>query len=548
MTKHKSHWEKTRQYSIEQIRIAEIVLEEIRSGSETMKAVRSHPLSEGGYIAKHALVHVYRKMVTDGKIKEDAELLARIRMKPIRSLSGVSTVTVLTKPHPCPGNCIFCPDDPQLPKSYLRDEPGAARAFQNEFDPYRQVITRLEAYYAIGHPINKIELLILGGSWSTYPVDYRKNFIKRCYDALNRKDSTTLNEAQLLNENSNCRNVGLVIETRPDEITPYEIALMRQFGVTKVQMGAQSFDDEILKQNLRGHSVRETINATALLRAAGFKIVLHWMPNLLGATPESDFIDFHRIWNDGFCPDEIKIYPTQLVEEAPLYKYWERGEFTPYTTEELIKLIASIKPSIPIYSRVNRIIRDIPSNYIKAGSRRSSLRQDVHREMDKHGEKCRCIRCREIRESAISTQDLIYDDHIYEAAFMEEHFLNYSTKDDQLVGYLRLAIPIKTKDIIFNSQKQILFSLIPELENVALIRELHIFGQSIAVGNEQSGAAQHTGLGTNLLKKAELIAKNAGYKKLVVIAAIGTRLYYEKRGFSRSGLYMSKDLIDNQDD
>ena len=542
MTDQENRWQNSRQYTQEQLHIAGIVLDEIRAGEETMKAVRAHPLSAGGYIAKHMLVHVYRQQIKTGEAVIDKSLLARIRMKPIRSLSGVSTVTVLTEPYTCPGNCIFCPDDKDLPKSYLREEPGAARAFQNAFDPYRQVRSRLDSYRAIGHPVDKIELLILGGSWTAYPLDYRKQFIQRCFDAMNGVDSSTLEEAQKLNEKAESRNVGLVIETRPDEITPQEIAGMRLLGVTKVQMGAQSFDDAILEKNLRGHSVAATLHAAALLRAAGFKIVLHWMPNLLGATPETDRLDFQRMWAGGFCPDELKVYPTQLLEEAPLFAYWQRGEFKPYTTQELIDLLADIKPTIPIYTRVNRIIRDIPSNYIKAGSKRSSLRQDAQRELKKRGQRCRCIRCREIRGEKVEAEDLIISDHVYQAAFSEEHFLNYATANDRLAGYLRLSFPIETDNAIYSGQIFSLYGLIPELAEAALIREVHIYGQSLAVGSEISGAAQHSGLGTELLVRAEQLARDAGFKKLVVIAAVGTRLYYEDRGFSRSGLYMTKYL------
>jgi len=532
-----------RNYSEEELRIAAQVLDEIRAGAETMDAVRSHPLSKGGYIAKHTLVHVYRTQVQNGEHREDAWLLSRIRMKPIRSLSGVSAVTVLTEPHPCPGTCIFCPDDEELPKSYLKEEPGAARAYQNAFDPYKQVRSRLDSYTAIGHPIDKIELLILGGSWTAYPLDYRSQFIKRCFDAMNGAEAQSLEHAHQLNETADSRNVGLVVETRPDEITPEEIAFMRRFGATKVQMGAQSFDDHILAQNLRGHSAEETLKAVSLLRAAGFKIVLHWMANLLGATPDSDREDFQRMWQDGYCPDEIKIYPTQLVAEAPLYEYWQRGEFKPYTTGELIELIADIKPGIPIYTRVNRIIRDIPANYIMAGSKRSSLRQDVHRELERRGARCRCIRCREIRGQPIDISALEYEDHAYRAAGATEHFLNYHTADDRLAGYLRLSLPEPPTMPLVSESIPALYSQMPELEGAALIREVHIYGQSLEVGADQDGAAQHSGLGTDLLARAEVIARKSGFRKLAVISAVGTRLYYEKRGFSRTGLYMSKDLL-----
>ena len=535
-------WQNSRQYSDDQLEIARIVLAKIHAGEPTLKTIRSHPLPQGGYIAKHVLVSIYHQQVHDGLIAEDPGLLARIRMKPTRSLSGVSTVTVLTEPYPCPGECLFCPDDEDLPKSYLKEEPGAARAWQNHFDPFLQVSSRLESYKATGHPTDKIELLILGGSWSAYPAEYRTWFVKRCFDAMNGVDSATIEAAQTLNETALCRNVGLVVETRPDMVTPAELAEMRRLGVTKVQMGAQSFDDSILIRNCRGHSVEDTLRATALLRAAGFKIVLHWMPNLLGATPDSDRQDFARMWSGGFCPDELKIYPTQLVKEAPLYEFWKQGSYHPYSTNDLIQLIADIKPTIPEYSRVNRVVRDIPSTYIVEGSKRSSLRQDVHAELARRGQRCRCMRCREIRGQAVDTGSLQLKDFVYQPADAEEYFISYSTSDDLLAGYLRLSLPNAASSEERIDATNHLHSLIPELNGAALIREVHVFGQSLEVGTDQPGAAQHSGLGTSLLEKAEEIARQAGFKRLVVIAAVGTRLYYEKRGFKRSVLYMTKKI------
>jgi elongator complex protein 3 len=537
----KKKWRSARQYSQEQLQIAATVLDEVQNGMPVMKAVRSHPLSAGGYVAKHTLVHIYHQRVENGTLKESPDLLARIRMKPIRSLSGVSTVTVLTEPHNCPGECLFCPDDKQLPKSYLKEEPGAARAFQNNFDPFLQVSSRLESYQAIGHPTDKIELLILGGSWSAYDESYREWFVKRCLDAMNDRDAETLEEAQTLNQRAECRNVGLVVETRPDTITPRELAHMRRLGVTKVQMGAQSFDDRILKLNCRGHGVMETLNACALLRAAGFKIVLHWMPNLMGASPESDREDFAKMWSGGFCPDEIKIYPTQLLREAPLFRYWQDGKYQPYTTQQLIDLIADIKPSIPIYTRVNRVIRDIPANYIQAGSLRSSLRQDVKMELDRRGQRCRCIRCREIRGKAVEVDQLILNDYVYHPADAEEHFISYATADDRLAGYLRLSLPEQAPAARAEMRAGLADEL-PELQGAGLIREVHIYGQSLEVGSEKAGAAQHSGLGTHLLEEAERIAVAKGFRKLAVIAAIGTSLYYQKRGFKKEHLYMTKTI------
>ncbi|HEX6304395.1 MAG TPA: radical SAM protein, partial [Anaerolineales bacterium] len=357
----RQEWLEARQYDSEQLNLARQVLEEVRAGSKVMDAVRRYPLPDGGgYLGKHVLVAAYRQLTENGEWQRDLRLLARIRMKPIRSLSGVSVVTVLTKPYPCPGKCIFCPTDVRMPKSYLPDEPGAMRGLQLEFDPYDQVAARIEQLWAVGHPTDKIELLILGGTWSSYRKDYQEWFVLRCYDAMNGVESGTLAEAQARNETARHRNVGLAIETRPDHIDPRELAWLRYLGVTKVQMGVQSMDDHILEINKRGHSAMETRQATALLRAAGFKIVLHWMPNLLGASLESDRQDFARLWDD-LCPDELKIYPTQLLKNAELYEYWQRGEYQPYSMHELIDLIADIKPSIPRYCRVNRVIRDIPS-------------------------------------------------------------------------------------------------------------------------------------------------------------------------------------------
>ncbi len=498
-------------------------------------AIRRNPLPGVGYLAKHTLVEAYRKMVATGEWPEDNDLFKRIRLKPVRTLSGVTTVTVLTGPHSCPGECIFCPDDARLPKSYLYGEPGAMRGMQNDFDPYLQVSTRLEALDAVGHPIDKIELLILGGTFTAYDADYQEWFIRRCFDAMNGFDAKTLEEAHQANEETTHRNVGLVIETRPDEITPAVLARMRLLGVTKVQIGAQSLDDRLLKINKRGHSAGVTLQAVSMLRAAGFKVVLHWMPNLLGATLLSDREDFLRLWSGGYSPDEIKIYPTQLVENSELFNIWQKGDYQPYTTEELIQLIADLKLSIPRYCRVNRVIRDIPSNLIAAGNKRSSLRMDVKLELDKRGQRCQCVRCREVRGEQIDAAGLAFHDLSYDTPGSQEHFLSIDTPEDKLAGYLRLSLPDLSQ---FSDVRQAM----PDLNDAAIIREVHVFGQSLPVGGGETGAAQHTGMGTSLLLEAERIAREKGFKRLAVIAAVGTRLYYQKRGFERGLHYFVKEL------
>lgn len=527
----KQTWLSARQYTPETLALARLILQEIRQGRSVSSAVERHPQADGGYLGKHVLVAAYRQLVASGEWQPDPQLLERIRMKPIRTLSGVTTVTVLTKPYPCPGKCIFCPTDVRMPKSYLPDEPGARRGLDHQFDPYEQVRHRIQALEAVGHPTDKIELLILGGTWSAYRADYQEWFVKRCFDAMNQQDSACLEDAHASNETAVHRNVGLVIETRPDHITPKELVKLRRLGVTKVQMGAQSLDDHILELNQRGHTVADTRRAVRWLRLAGFKIVLHWMPNLLGATPESDRADFARLW-EGLCPDEIKIYPNQLLRNAELYEYWLRGEFQPYTTAELIQLIADIKPGIPRYCRVNRVIRDIPSTNVVEGNKRTSLRQDVHLELQRRGTRCQCIRCREIRKREIDASQLKLEELVYQADGAEEHFISFVTPDDHLTGFLRLSLPGEDPSALG----------LADLSGAAMIREVHVYGQSLPVGVDRRGAAQHAGLGTQLIQRAEAIARQSGYTRLAVISAVGTRQYYRERGFQRGELYLYKSL------
>lgn len=526
-------WSEARRYSADQLRLARLILEELRQGRKLSQAVRAHPLPDGGYLPKHVLVHVYRRLVRRGEWAEDPALLRRIRMKPVRTLSGVATVTVLTMPYPCPGKCIFCPTDDRMPKSYLPDEPGAMRGLQHAFDPFDQTASRLQALQAIGHPTDKLELLILGGTWSAYRADYQEWFVKRCLDAMNGFDSASLAEAQAANQRAEHRNVGLVIETRPDHVDPAEVRRLRWLGVTKVQMGAQSLDDPILERNHRGHTLEDTRRAMIQLRAAGLKLTLHWMPNLLGATLDSDREDFRRLWEDpALRPDEIKIYPCQLLANAELYEHWQRGEYTPYTTEQLIELMADLKPSIPEYCRVNRVIRDIPSTHVVAGNKRSSLRMDVQAELRRRGQRCRCVRCREVRGRQVQGQELRPAQLTYLAGEGEEHFLSFVSADDRLVGFLRLHLPgPSTPDLGLS-----------DLHGAALVRELHVYGQSLELGEQQSGAAQHAGLGGALMRRAEGIARRCKFARMAVIAALGTRGYYGRMGYRLAESYMLKEL------
>ncbi|MBM2849820.1 MAG: uncharacterized protein HW418_2762 [Anaerolineales bacterium] len=501
--------------------------------TDMARLLRKYPRAAGQF-AKDQIVAAYRRFCDDGRLTFDRETLRRLQMKPTRTISGVATVTVLTKPFPCPGECIFCPTDVRMPKSYLADEPGAIRAEYHKFDPYETTASRIRALENIGHATDKIELLILGGTWSYYPLDYQAWFIRRCLDAMNGVDSDSLEEAQRLNETAARRNVGLVIETRPDYVDAAEVRRLRRYGVTKVQLGAQSLDDHVLDLNKRGHTVEQTRQAVKLLRAAGFKLHLHWMPNLLGATPESDLADFEKLWSDpGLRPDELKIYPCSLVREAELVKWWERGEYRPYADDELIWLLAECMAHTPKYVRLNRVIRDIPAGHVVAGSTASNLREVVERKLTAEGRPCQCIRCREVRGEKVNG-DWRLEIESYATTGGQECFLSFVTETGKLAGFLRLSLPTPEATALAG---------IEELRGAAIIREVHVYGPVVRIGEgADRGEAQHQGLGTQLIREAERRAREAAYQKLAVISAIGTREYYRKQGFTTRELYMAKDL------
>jgi len=522
---------------------------------------RDNKAGTTGYFSKIELVTAYQQLTAAGVLPFERFVLRRLQMKPVRTSSGVTPVTVLTEPAGCPGRCIFCPDAEGMPKSYLPDEPGARRAAQCGFDPYLQVRTRLETFEAMGHPADKVELLILGGTWSAYSRRYREWFVTRCLDAMNEEaapsalpgsltpettpghsittSSARLAVAQARNETATHRNVGLVIETRPDWVTPDEVVHLRRLGVTKVQLGVQSLDDAILALNQRGHDVATVRRAVGLLRAAGFKLHLHWMPNLYGATPESDRLDFGRLWSDpALRPDELKIYPCSIIAGTELYRLWQAGAYRPYTEDELIDLVADCKATIPPYCRVNRVFRDIPADDIVAGVKTSNLRQLVHERMAARGQVCRCIRCREVRGSVVGEDDLRLVVHAYETAGSVEHFLSYETAAGRLAGFLRLSLPARDGDAVGSRAVADIWETIPEIAGAAMIREVHVYGPALEIGATSAGEAQHLGLGRRLIAEAKARAAAAGYDRLAVIAAIGTRRYYERLGFARGDLYM----------
>ncbi|MFA6551471.1 MAG: tRNA uridine(34) 5-carboxymethylaminomethyl modification radical SAM/GNAT enzyme Elp3 [Patescibacteria group bacterium] len=513
-------------------------------------------------LPKRIIAQTYDKLIKQGKLAPDARLSQLLKVRAVRTLSGVAPVTVLTKPYPCPGQCVYCPQEPGMPKSYLSNEPAAARAKALNFDPFKQVQYRLKALIANGHSPEKIELLVLGATWSAYPWTYRQWFIKRCFEAANHfsvilngakrsEESTSvhaLEKAQRKNEKAKYRIIGVTLETRPDFVTPAEIKRLRILGCTRVQLGAQILDDKILARVKRGHTVADLARATEMLRDAGFKIDYHLMPNLPGATPAKDLKTMRQIFADErFRPDQLKIYPTIVNKYAPLYRLYQQGKYKTYSPKKLLELIIELKTAVPYYCRINRLIRDIPEQSIAAGNKVTNLRQLLELELKKRRLVCKCIRCREVRDRNISviaseaersgakhgnpvnsTPQLFTIS--YKTPSGTEYFISYeSPRRNILYAFTRLRLS-KNNNVIF-----------PKLTGAGLIRELHTYGQLQTVG-AKSRAVQHQGLGKKLMLAAEKIARQKGYQKIAVIAGIGAREYYRKLGYKLEETYMVKKI------
>jgi len=560
-------------------KIEEIIIKEL---THTLIKTPSHLDSFKRRIAKKykitcptnvELLRTYHKMAENKRIKLSQNLLNLLRTRPIRSLSGIVNVSVLTKPYPCPGKCIYCPTERGIPKSYLKEEPAVQRAILNKFHPFLQVQTRLESLVKTGHPIDKIELRIIGGTWSFYPKNYQSWFITRCFAACNAELRGTkrritrkiksLKREQRLNEKAKHRVVGLSIETRPDFINEREIKWLRKLGVTMIELGVQSIYDNVLKLNLRGHGVKETILATKLLKDAGFKVLYQIMLNLPGSTLKKDEKMFEEIFkNSDFKPDLLKIYPLALVKNSALYKWYLKGKYKPYSDKKLIKLLIEIKKKIPCWVRIQRIVRDIPSRkIITGGAKISNLREIVQKEMAKKRLKCKCIRCREVKgnyppsvkasTSANALVDKSADKVIqnlklfrenYEASDGKEIFLSFENKKrEKLYALLRLRLPCQN----YQSQpfKNKLWKVLPVLKDSAIIREVHTYGQMLPVG-KKSLSPQHRGLGKRLIKEAEKIVKReSNLKKIAVISGVGVRKYYSsKLNYNLRETYMIKVL------
>ena len=526
------------------------------------------------------LSETYQKMVKNGSLVANKQFETLMRKADIRSMSGIAVITSLVKPYMCPGTCVYCPTEYRMPKSYIASEPAAARSQQLNFDPYQLMQKRIEMLEGNGHPCDKIEYIIKGGTWNAYPLKYQYWYILESFKACNNfsRDvevpstgedewrekklediQTALEEEQTFNETADYRIIGLTLETRPDAISPKTIHHMRRQGCTRIELGLQAPDDKILDLIQRGHSVQQFRDAITLLRQAGFKVDLHFMPDLPGSSPEHDVEMYKTLFTDlALRPDMVKIYPCAVIKSAELYQWLQDGRYTPYGEEGLFRALLQMKLETPRYCRISRLIRDIPSEEIEAGNKITNLREELEKELHKRGQKCVCLRCREIgrQQKLMSAEQLLADTKIvvetYETIGGTEYFITMEDAGHQAVyGFLRLRLPEKQNDALplvggvggGYSQNEKLWEYLPEIKDAAFIRELHTYGQLVGIGKTEEGASQHTGLGSLLMKEAERIAKEHGYHKVAVISGVGVRGYYEKKhGYTKEGTYMIKNI------
>jgi len=489
------------------------------------------------------ILKTYKELLFAGAIHELPLQVRILRKRAIRTLSGIAPVAVLTKPYPCPGKCIYCPTEKDVPQSYLSNEPAVMRAIRCNYDPYAQVQDRLRALIANGHEPTKIELIVIGGTWSVLPQKYKYWYIANLFAGANefelkvKSKKLKVNENQSIvelkrillyqqrvNEKAKYKIIGLTLETRPDYINEKEILEMRELGCTRVELGVQAIDDKILKINKRGHGVREIAEATKGLKDYGLKVTYHIMPGLPGSTALKDYRMYKQLFFDErFQPDQIKFYPTVVTKDCLLYKWWKAGKYKPYSQKVLENLIVKCKKITPKYVRIIRLIRDIPAQSIMAGNVITNLRQI----MQNRGVKCVCIRCREAKELKIKNYELKIMN--YKASGGVEYFISYESKDRKtLYGFCRLRL-------ISHNVEGVTHNV---LRNSALIRELHVYGELVPVGERKR--VQHAGLGKKLMAKAEKIAKENGYKKMSVISGVGARDYYRKLGYRLKSTYMVK--------
>jgi elongator complex protein 3 len=464
-------------------------------------------------------------LVDPGDLATVNEILQR---KPVRTLSGVAVVAVMTSPAPCPhGKCIFCPGgvENNSPQSYTGKEPAARRGASYDFDPYEQVKGRIEQLEAIGHGTDKIDLIIMGGTFTSRPAEYQAEFVRRCFDAMNLAPSTDLEDAQVRNEGAPHRCIGMTVETRPDALTEEQVAISMDLGMTRVEMGVQILDEAILRAVNRGHGIQAVIDATAVAKRSGLKVCYHLMPGLPGSSPEKDLASFRRVFEDpDFRPDMLKLYPTLVVKGTKLYEMWARKEYAPYDTEGAVALMAEMKCLVPPWARIQRIQRDIPVPLIEAGVDKGHLRELIKERMRSQGRECRCIRCREVGLKGVKDyrpEDVEMREAVYRASGGEENFITLELPHlDALVGYARL----RTGD-----------------GPVAGLRELKVFGRMVPIHRQGEGW-QHRGFGRELVARAEEAAREKGCDAIRVTSGVGVREYYRSVGYARDGVYMSKAL------
>ncbi len=465
--------------------------------------------------------------------QKEREKLRILIKKPTRTLSGVAIVAVMARPGECPGKCIYCPQGENAPKSYTGKEPAARRAKMFDYDPFVQVTKRLEQLNAVGHSTDKIELIVMGGTFLSYPKQEQTLFVKCCFDALNGVDSKNLPEAQKINETAKSRCVGLTIETRPDFCKKEHVNDMLEFGTTRVELGVQTLSDKIYKKINRGHTVRDVVEATRFLKDAGIKVVYHMMPGLFQNAKDDVFMFKKLFSNPDFRPDMLKIYPTLVVCGTGLFDLWRAGKYIPLENRPAAELVSKIKKSIPRYCRIMRVQRDIPADQIVAGVTAGNLREIAQEILKSKNLKCKCIRCREADRSNVKKDfnNLKIFIEKYPASKGTEYFI--SLEDDlqeSLFGYVRLRVPFKP----FRK----------ELGGAtSIVRELKVFGTSVPLGEHNDSALQHRGIGKKLMRIAEDISRKKKMKKIAVIAAVGTREYYRALGYVNDGIYMSKALL-----
>ena len=470
--------------------------------------------------------------------ESDFKKLRKVLLKkPAKTASGVSVVALMPKPYACPhGRCTYCPGGIEFnsPNSYTGNEPSTLNAIDSNYDPKLQITSKIEKLIAFGHDPSKMELVIVGGTFLFMPKEYQEDFIKSCYDALNGTESKDLQEAKSNNEHAAIRNVGFTVETKPDYSKKEHVDLMLKYGITRIEIGIQSLQERVYKITNRGHNYNDVVESFQISKDAGYKIVAHMMPGLPTMTPNEDILDFKKLFSDPqLRPDMLKIYPSLVIENTPLYTEYKQGEYAPYSDEEMIKVLTEVKKNIPKWVRIMRVQREISANEIVAGPKSGNLRQIVHQNLAKQGLTCKCIRCREagLVNKKIEKQDIKLNRINYDSSEGKEVFLSYEDKDESIYGFLRLRNPS-----IHAHRDEV-------KEKSCIVREIHVYGKSLKLGEKETDEIQHSGLGKNLMQEAEKISKEEfDAKKILVISAVGTREYYQKLGYSLYGPYMSKAL------